>query len=94
MAELNINRAVPNGPVDVTVQPGNSVIHLLDDGKGPDPAAGDGVFWGVSQPPGPGDYTFTFPGGDTWRAKVVAAYAYSALLLLSHENNLRRESAG
>ena len=77
LSVLNINCAVPNGPVGVTVQPGNTVIPLVDDGTGSDYAAGDGVYSANWSPPGPGAYTLTFPGGDVWQAQVLPAYTYS-----------------
>ncbi|MBV8055373.1 MAG: S8 family serine peptidase [Deltaproteobacteria bacterium] len=74
---LNINCAVPNGPVKVTVQPGNTVIPLVDNGTSGDDAAGDGVYSATWHPPAPGYYTLAFPGGDTWQALVLPAYTYS-----------------
>ena len=76
LSVLNINCAAPNGPVGVTVQPGNSVIPLVDDGTGNDYAAGDGVYSANWNPPGPGAYILTFPGGDVWQASVLPAYTY------------------
>jgi subtilisin family serine protease len=76
---LNINCSAPAGPVSVTVQPGNVVIHLLDDGAGTDLAAGDGLYSGVWVPPNVGDYTLIFPNNDRWLAQVFPAYAYSVV---------------
>jgi hypothetical protein len=63
----------------VTVQPGDVVIPLLDDGKGADLAAGDGLYSGVWVPPNLGDFTLIFPNNDRWEAKVFPAYAYSVV---------------
>jgi hypothetical protein len=76
LSVLNINCAVPNGPVSVTIQPGNVVVPLLDDGVWPDQAAGDGVFSAEVLASRVGSYTLTFPGGDPWRANVIPAYTY------------------
>src|SRR5262249_7601253 len=74
LSVLNINCAVPNGPVHVTVQPGNLDILLVDDGTGNDIAAEDGVYSAAWVPPHERDYTLTFPDGSTWQAKVLSAY--------------------
>ena len=79
LAVLNIKCAVPNGPVNVTVQPGNIVIPLLDNGMGYDHAAGDGVYSGTWIPPSPGNYILMFPGNDAWQALVLPAYTYSVV---------------
>jgi hypothetical protein len=49
-------------------------IPLLDDGQGPDQAVGDGLYSALWTPVQLGDYTLTFPGGDTWPVKVMPAY--------------------
>jgi len=77
LSALNINCAVPGGPINVTVQPGNVVIPLLDDGTGSDLAAGDGVYSAAWNPPHEGDYTLTFPDGSVWQAGVLPAYTYN-----------------
>jgi hypothetical protein len=75
LSMLNINCASPAGPPGpVIVQPGNLAIPLLDDGKGPDLAAGDGLYSALWAPPQPGYYTLTFPGGDRWPVSVMPAY--------------------
>jgi Subtilase family len=77
---LNINCAVPNGPVNVTVQPGNTVIRLVDDGTNGDDAAGDGLYSGVWVPHNLGDNTLIFPGNDRWQVQAFpAAYIYSVV---------------
>jgi hypothetical protein len=59
---LNINCANPNGPVNVTLQPGNVTIPLADNGAGADIAAGDGIYSATWTPTAGGSYTFNFPG--------------------------------
>jgi Subtilase family len=77
---LNINCAVPNGPLNVTVQPGNTVIPLVDDGTNGDDAAGDGLYSGVWVPQNLGNNTLIFPGNDQWQVQAFpAAYAYSVV---------------
>ena len=79
LSVLNINCAAPAGPVYVTVQPGNTKIPLLDDGKGADLAAGDGVYSAAWIPPHAGGYTLIFPGNDPWEATVFPAYTYTVV---------------
>ncbi|MBV9251912.1 MAG: S8 family serine peptidase [Acetobacteraceae bacterium] len=79
LSVLNINCAAPAGSVSVLVQPGSVVIPLLDDGQGPDAAAGDGLYSGVWVPPGLGEFTLTFPGNDVWQARVMPAYVQSVV---------------
>jgi len=79
LSVININCAAPNGSVNVTVQPGNTIIPLLDNGVGFDHAAGDGVYSGTWIPPRPGTYILTFPPNDTWQALVLPAYSYSVV---------------
>src|SRR5262249_28306845 len=75
LSMLNINCASPAGPPGpVIVQPGNLAIPLLDDGRGPDRAAGDGLYAGLWTPRQAGYYTLTFPGGDAWPVSVTPAY--------------------
>jgi hypothetical protein len=75
LSMLNINCASPAGPPGpVIVQPGDVAIPLLDDGKGPDRAAGDGLYSAQWTPPQVGSYMLTFPGGDTWPVNVMPAY--------------------
>ncbi|HEY7658246.1 MAG TPA: S8 family serine peptidase [Burkholderiales bacterium] len=63
LSVLNINCAVPNGDVVVTVSPGSESVTLLDDGAGVDQAAGDGNYSGQWTPASTGSYTLTFPDG-------------------------------
>jgi Subtilase family len=80
LSMLNIDCASPAGPPgSVIVQPGNLAIPLLDDGKWPDLAAGDGLYSALWTPPQAGYYTLTFPGGDTWPVNVMPAYVASVV---------------
>ncbi|HSC96833.1 MAG TPA: S8 family serine peptidase [Burkholderiales bacterium] len=63
LSVLNINCALPNGDVVVTVSPGGESVTLLDDGVGVDQAAGDGNYSGQWIPASTGSYTLTFPDG-------------------------------
>jgi len=68
LAVLNINCGSPGGVVTVTGTGPTSVsdIYLLDDGSGFDKAANDGIYsinW--SAPDVAGNYTLTFPDGQT-----------------------------
>ena len=60
---LNIDCALPNGDVVVTVNPGGSAITLLDNGLDRDQAAGDGNYSGQWTPPSAGNFTLSFPDG-------------------------------
>jgi subtilisin family serine protease len=75
LAALNINCAQPAGPVQVTVSPGGQMIALVDDGTGVDQAAGDGVYTAQWIPPGPGNYTLTFPNGNPVQVTLLSNYA-------------------
>jgi subtilisin family serine protease len=68
---LHINCAVPNGPVNVSVNPGDQVVTLQD-------TDGDGIYTGQWAPPAVGNYTLTFPGNDVVQVVVLQPYAYSA----------------
>ena len=73
IAYLNINCAQPDGPVSLQSSDGNTVT-LHDDGKGADQAAGDGIYTGQFTPAAAGNYTLTFPGGDTANVDVLTGY--------------------
>src|SRR5262249_10819858 len=77
LAALNINCASPNGTVVVTADPGGQQVTLLDDGQGPDRAAGDGIYSGQWFPTAVGTYTLTFPDGDQVTAQVLGSYQVS-----------------
>lgn len=68
---LHINCAVPNGPVDVTVNPGNQVVTLQD-------LDGDGIYTAQWTPPAVGTYTLTFPNSDVVQIDVLQPYNYSS----------------
>jgi hypothetical protein len=70
LSVLNINCAVPNGDVVVTVNPGGETITLLDDGLGLDQAAGDGNYSGQWTPTSTGNFTLTFPDGSVLTVAV------------------------
>jgi hypothetical protein len=64
LSALNINCASPNGNVTVSINSGSETITLVDNGAGPDQAAGDGIYSARWTPAIEGVYTLTFPGGD------------------------------
>ena len=70
LSVLNINCALPNGDVVVTVDPGGQTVTLLDDGLGRDQAAGDGNYSGQWTPTGTGSFTLTFPDGSVLAVPV------------------------
>src|SRR5262245_11672055 len=71
LAALNINCANPNGSVQVVVDPGNQIVTLVDDGIGPDQAAGDGIYSTRWTPASGGSFTITFPGGDVVTVNIA-----------------------
>lgn len=76
LAVLHINCALPAGDVDVTLNPGGTLITLKDDGAAPDLAAGDGIYSGQFTSGGPGAYTVTITGGETFPLNVLAPYFF------------------
>src|SRR5437867_7705804 len=78
LAVLHINCAQPNGEVSVTVDPGGQIVSLVDDGLGPDQAAGDGIYSARWTPAAGGNYTLTFPGGDVVTVQALALANYTA----------------
>ncbi len=77
VAALNINCAVGNGNVAVTVSPGGQVLTLTDDGVAPDQVAGDGIFSGSFVPAGTGRFVLTFPNSETVTVQALSATSYS-----------------
>jgi hypothetical protein len=73
---LNVNCDQPAGNMNVTVQPGAQNITLLDDGVGPDQAAGDGLYTEDFIAPDSGTFTLNFPNGDQVQVKVLQAYSF------------------
>jgi hypothetical protein len=74
LAALNINCANPADNVTVTVNPGGTIVNLLDNGFQPDQAAGDGVYSAQWTPATEGTYTLTFTGGDVVTVYVLRPY--------------------
>ncbi|HWR98502.1 MAG TPA: S8 family serine peptidase, partial [Candidatus Methanoperedens sp.] len=75
LSALHINCAAPNGDVVVTLGDGTPII-LMDDGQGPDAAAGDGIYSGQWLPPAEGTYSITFPDTDIITVHVEKEYSY------------------
>jgi len=73
---IHVQCGAPNGDVTVNVEPGATVVSLVDDGAGQDFIAGDGVYSGQWTPAALGSYTVEFPGGDD----VVVDVTQSVLL--------------
>jgi subtilisin family serine protease len=69
---LHINCAVPNGEVQVSVDPGGEAITLKDDGLNADQIAGDGIYSGQYTPSKEGIYNLTFPGGDVFSIQALS----------------------
>jgi len=66
IAVLNINCASPAGPLSVTINPGGTVVTLVDNGVAPDLAANDGIYSGTWTPGdlcALGAYTLEFSNG-------------------------------
>ncbi|HEY6201225.1 MAG TPA: S8 family serine peptidase [Candidatus Binatia bacterium] len=60
---LSINCGNPNGNVVVTINPGNQLVLLADDGNGFDSMPGDGIYSAQWTPPSGGVFTVSFPDG-------------------------------
>jgi subtilisin family serine protease len=71
LAALHINCANANGAIQVTINPGNEIIMLQDDGVGYDRQAGDGIYSAVWTPQTTGVFTVTFPDGDVVTVLVL-----------------------
>jgi hypothetical protein len=71
IAVLNINCASPAGALTVTINPGGTVVNLVDNGVAPDLAANDGIYSGTWDAPAPPSgvcvfgttYTLNFSNG-------------------------------
>ena len=74
IAALNINCAVPNGDVVLTITPGGNTVTLTDDGQGIDQVAGDGVYSTQWSPPTAGTFTLAFPDGDAITVTALDVY--------------------
>ena len=80
LAVLHIDCASPNGDIAVTIEPGGETVVLVDDGAGPDQAAGDGIYSTQWTPSTGGTFTLTFPGGDVVMVQAqqpLANYTFS-----------------
>ena len=73
---LNINCALPNGELDVSVAPTGETFRLFDDGAEPDKAAGDGIYSGRWLAPAFGSYTLVLPNGENVSVQVLENYQY------------------
>jgi hypothetical protein len=76
LAVLHINCALPNGDVDVTINPGGTIVTLKDDGAAPDQAAGDGIYSGQFTAGAPGVYSLSITGGETFTLNVLQTYFF------------------
>ncbi|QSQ21464.1 S8 family serine peptidase [Pyxidicoccus parkwayensis] len=65
-AALNIRCGEAAGPVTIQLSVAPWSLTLLDDGQGPDLAAGDGIATAAWEPSGDGPVTVTFPGEDSF----------------------------
>jgi hypothetical protein len=61
---LHINCGTANGPLALTINPGNQTLTLVDDGSAPDQATGDGIYSGQWTPSEEGTFSVSFPGND------------------------------
>jgi subtilisin family serine protease len=78
LSALHINCVTSNGPVMVTVTPGDEAVLLQDDGAETDRGAGDGIYSGRWTPLAAGTHTLTFPDGDVVTAQISAPYRYAS----------------
>jgi hypothetical protein len=65
LSAININCASGAGSLTVTVTPGNKTLKLLDNGKGADLAATDGIYSASWTPCATGTYTLSYSNGST-----------------------------
>jgi hypothetical protein len=91
LAQLSINCATPNGPVEILVDGGAETITLADDGIGPDLQADDGIYVGQRQwlASEIGDHTLTFPNHEVVTVHVIpplAAYTYSTAIPFNYRD--------
>jgi hypothetical protein len=73
---LHINCAMPDGNLDVTVEPTHETLTLVDDGTGADRAAADGVYSGRWSPAARGSYTLYLPNNEDVDVQVLEGYRY------------------
>ncbi len=73
IAVLNINCAAPAGALTVTINPGGTVVNLVDNGVAPDLAANDGIYSGTWTPGDAcqiGTFTLNFSNGESTTVQV------------------------
>jgi hypothetical protein len=76
IAVLNINCASPAGALTVTINPGGTVVNLVDNGVAPDLAANDGIYSGTWTPGDVcqiGTFTLNFSNGQSTTVQVGGA---------------------
>jgi hypothetical protein len=76
IAVLNINCASPAGALTVTINPGGTVVNLVDNGVAPDLAANDGIYSGTWTPGNVcqiGTFTLNFSNGQSTTVQVGGA---------------------
>lgn len=76
IAVVNVNCANPAGALTVTINPGGTVVNLVDDGVAPDLAANDGIYSGTWNPGDIcqiGTYTLDFSNGQSTTVQVGGA---------------------
>jgi subtilisin family serine protease len=77
IAVINVNCASPAGALTVTINPGGTVVNLVDDGVAPDLAANDGIYSGTWNLAGNicqvGTYTLDFSNGQSTTVQVGGA---------------------
>ncbi|MCL6642467.1 MAG: S8 family serine peptidase, partial [Candidatus Bipolaricaulota bacterium] len=87
IAVLNINCASPAGVLTVTINPGGTVVTLVDNGVAPDLAANDGIYAGTWTPGdlcALGTYTLDFSNGQSLTVQLggtVGSYGCSSAAL-------------
>jgi subtilisin family serine protease len=74
LSAIHINCAIPAGPLELPVSPGNNTITLADDGQGQDLAAGDGLYVAQWRPPGAGTFNVTFPNNEALTVTAMDVY--------------------
>jgi len=88
LAVLNINCAMPAGPLTATIIPGGTVIPLEDNGTAPDLAAGDGIYTGTWTPEDlcrVGAVTLEFSNGHSVNLQVGGAMGTYGCTTLSDD---------
>jgi subtilisin family serine protease len=76
IAVINVNCADPAGALTVTINPGGTVVNLVDDGIAPDLKANDGIYSGTWTPGDVcqiGTFTLNFSNGQSTTVQVGGA---------------------